>query len=566
MIVILIQSFLWHNPPPIKLFQHVAQAISFLHANTEVSNDCTAILTKVITLVASEPDGTNCDFTDTATEACCKDNATTTAADAVKSFCVNVDRMAPSITCGFFSPQNPFHFIDRFYPCLSTSPPFPPEGNLLHIDRNSFDNKLIDVKVWYQIEMQALDSVLSVDVHIQRNEFSRSYISFPVKCHDLPKIVHRKRLVYLAPDRSTKLSIENVINILLDMTSIRSNRKFSMLAVPAAMLADANEFGVAPSFAAVRRGLAMDSMAVARSGHMGCPLTGLDMTDHPKDPKRIKRDQFILSAGPHSSTSLYSRLNLGRFPFPIDAPPNFRQYYHSLMTPGQPECPHSENNTRGIKSTTDPLGHDVAVMKCITIVGTAGTNAAHGEDGVPGIDETEKNIDFPESEQEWHVSQATRDFFAAAEATHKAIAGLTNKPVATHVSGKDDSIEFFKAAPPSLSGSADLQKFCSKYMERCGHVSAGFNMKPVGCSLLFGICEHTMGSLPPHDFAFQHGHFKASVSIFLVFIDYLRPIPIRCIHDLWNLCFFPFSALQYPICIVSPISPVQISILQSMGG
>jgi transketolase N-terminal domain/subunit len=702
--ILIHSSFLWHDRPLIKPFQNVAQTISFLHTNTEVSNDCIAILTKVITLVASEPDGKNCCFTDTATEACCEDSANATAAEAVKSFCVNVDSMAPSITCAFFLPQDPFHFIDGLNPCQITSPPFPPEGNLLHINPNRLG---IAVTVWYQIEMQALDSVLYVHVHVLRNSFSRSNFSFLVKCHNLPKIVHRTILVYLAPDRFTKLCSKNVINSLLDMTSIRSNRTFSMLAVPATMLADANEFSVAPSFA-VRRGLAMDSMAVARSSHMGHPLTGLEMTDHPKDPKWIKRDRLILSVGQHSSTLLYSWY-LGRFPFPIDALQNFRQFYHSLMTPVYPEFPHSEQNTWGMNSTTDPLGQDVAntvglaasakmaatvknagdhniiyrhvyvliegdssfhkgvtskatcfaahkeldkmagyihsednfkryvtygsetfdlnghnlddvvqqqatigsatghkpgkptFMKCITIVGTAGTNAAHGEDGVPGIDKTEKDVDFPETEQEWHVSQVTHDFFAAVlEAKHKAskttnpalaiqldhaihntipiattvpVTGLPNKLAPTHVSGKDDSIEFFKAVPPSISGSADLQESCCEYMHGCGHVGAGFHMNPAGYSLLFGICEHMMGSIP-HGFASQHGRFKnendnvtASVSIFLIFIHYLRPIPIGCFHDLLSSCsFLLFSALQYQICIVSPRSLTPITILQSMGG
>ncbi|KAI2512534.1 Transketolase [Fragilaria crotonensis] len=166
--------------------------------------------------------------------------------------------------------------------------------------------------------------------------------------------------------------------------------KFSMLAVAATMLAGANGFGVAPSFAIRQssalksaavdvdtkaalataaneaRGLAMDSIAAAHSGHMGLPLGaaeigatlyGLEMTYNPKDPKWINRDRFILSAG-HGSMFLYSWLNLAGFDLPIDELKNFRQY-HS-MTPGHPEFPNSEHNTPGIESTTGPLGQGVA--------------------------------------------------------------------------------------------------------------------------------------------------------------------------------------------------------------
>lgn len=54
------------------------------------------------------------------------------------------------------------------------------------------------------------------------------------------------------------------------------------------------------------RGLAMDSIAAAHSGHMGLPLGcgeigavlyGSQMTYNPKDLAWVNRDRFILSAG-----------------------------------------------------------------------------------------------------------------------------------------------------------------------------------------------------------------------------------------------------------------------------
>jgi len=114
------------------------------------------------------------------------------------------------------------------------------------------------------------------------------------------------------------------------------------------------------------RGLAMDSIAAAHSGHMGLPLGaaeigaslyGSQMTYNPKDPTWINRDRFILSAG-HGSMFLYSWLNLAGFDLSIDELKNFRQ--HHSMTPGHPEFPSSEHNTPGIESTTGPLGQGVS--------------------------------------------------------------------------------------------------------------------------------------------------------------------------------------------------------------
>lgn len=114
------------------------------------------------------------------------------------------------------------------------------------------------------------------------------------------------------------------------------------------------------------RGLAMDSIAAAHSGHMGLPLGaaeigaslyGSQMSYNPKDPQWVNRDRFILSAG-HGSMFLYSWLNLAGFDLPIDELKNFRQ--HHSMTPGHPEFPNCEHNTPGIECTTGPLGQGVA--------------------------------------------------------------------------------------------------------------------------------------------------------------------------------------------------------------
>merc|ERR1719201_2383899 len=66
------------------------------------------------------------------------------------------------------------------------------------------------------------------------------------------------------------------------------------------------------------RGLAIDSISKAKSGHMGLPLGcaeigaclyGQLMSYNPEDPSWINRDRFILSAG-HGSMFLYSWLHM----------------------------------------------------------------------------------------------------------------------------------------------------------------------------------------------------------------------------------------------------------------
>jgi len=170
--------------------------------------------------------------------------------------------------------------------------------------------------------------------------------------------------------------------------------KFSMLVIASAALAAGVEgFSSARTFGAVRqatplmmaetvtevdkmaalataaneaRGLAMDSIAAAHSGHMGLPLGcaeigstlyGSQMKYNPKDTTWMNRDRFILSAG-HGSMFLYSWLNLAGFDLSIEELKNFRQ--HHSQTPGHPEFPNSEHSTPGIESTTGPLGAGVA--------------------------------------------------------------------------------------------------------------------------------------------------------------------------------------------------------------
>ncbi len=110
------------------------------------------------------------------------------------------------------------------------------------------------------------------------------------------------------------------------------------------------------------RGLAMDAIQRANSGHPGLPLGMADvavvlwsqfLTHNPADPEWINRDRFFLSAG-HGSMLLYSLLHLSGYDLPLDDLINFRQW--GSRTPGHPEI----HLTPGVETTTGPLGQGLS--------------------------------------------------------------------------------------------------------------------------------------------------------------------------------------------------------------
>jgi transketolase len=111
------------------------------------------------------------------------------------------------------------------------------------------------------------------------------------------------------------------------------------------------------------RGLAMDAVEKAKSGHPGLPMGAADIATvlftqflkfDAADTKWPDRDRFILSAG-HGSMLLYALLYLtGNADMTLDQIKNFRQL--GSLTPGHPENFH----TKGIETTTGPLGQGIA--------------------------------------------------------------------------------------------------------------------------------------------------------------------------------------------------------------
>src|SRR5262245_40040861 len=96
------------------------------------------------------------------------------------------------------------------------------------------------------------------------------------------------------------------------------------------------------------RGLSMDAVQKADSGHPGLPmgcaeigayLWGCVLKYNPKDTHWLNRDRFVLSAG-HGSMWLYSLLHLSGYNLSMEEIKNFRQF-HS-QTPGHPESLETE--------------------------------------------------------------------------------------------------------------------------------------------------------------------------------------------------------------------------------
>jgi transketolase len=110
----------------------------------------------------------------------------------------------------------------------------------------------------------------------------------------------------------------------------------------------------------ITKGIIMDTVRNANSGHTGGPLSSLDFTYilfkeflkfDPDNPNWENRDRFVLSIG-HESALLYAMLTLVGW-LDIEELKNFRQL--GSRTPGHPE----RGLTPGVEATTGPLGQGV---------------------------------------------------------------------------------------------------------------------------------------------------------------------------------------------------------------
>lgn len=115
-------------------------------------------------------------------------------------------------------------------------------------------------------------------------------------------------------------------------------------------------------FANTIRGLSIDAIQKANSGHPGLPMGMAEVATvlwseylrfNPSNPDWYNRDRFVLSGG-HGSMLLYSLLHLTGYALGLDEIKRFRQL--GSITPGHPES----HLTPGVETTTGPLGQGLA--------------------------------------------------------------------------------------------------------------------------------------------------------------------------------------------------------------
>ena len=219
-----------------------------------------------------------------------------------------------------------------------------------------------------------------------------------------------------------------------------------------------------------------------------------------------------------------------------------------------------------VKAKTTKNGKPTIII-AKTIIGKGipqveGTNAAHGEAGVPFQKESRAHLGLPADEL-WHVAPETKKFFAAKKVDLKSsydawmktygawktanpalakdledakakkypsaaevLAAIPEydpkKNVATRQSGSDNLQFVAKLVPQYISGSADLHGSNKNYING-GNNFGNPKIKGksfAGRNFYFGIREHAMGTML-NGMAY-YGLNLASGSTFLVFADYMR--------------------------------------------
>ncbi|NGX28256.1 MAG: Transketolase [Candidatus Anoxychlamydiales bacterium] len=124
---------------------------------------------------------------------------------------------------------------------------------------------------------------------------------------------------------------------------------------------DTKQKEIVQKIAKTIRGLSIEAIEKAKSGHPGLPLGCAELgaylyaevlNHNPKNSNWINRDRFVLSAG-HGSMLLYSALHLAGFKVSLKEIKFFRQL--GSKTPGHPEV----HITDGVEATTGPLGHGI---------------------------------------------------------------------------------------------------------------------------------------------------------------------------------------------------------------
>jgi len=135
------------------------------------------------------------------------------------------------------------------------------------------------------------------------------------------------------------------------------------------------------------RGLSIDGVEKANSGHPGLPMGMADVGTvlfnevlkfNPQNPDWFNRDRFVLSGG-HGSMLIYSLLHLYGYDVSLEDLKQFRQW--KSITPGHPEY----RETPGIETTTGPLGQGLANAVGMALAESI-LAANYNKEGFPVID------------------------------------------------------------------------------------------------------------------------------------------------------------------------------------
>jgi hypothetical protein len=210
---------------PSKPFKSSNLAIAFLEAHIEVVDDCSVEFSPIqIDLDGIDTVAREASYLVTVEDLRC--NAITEMI-----FVLPLDFIAPTISCGFFLPQDPFHVQDvTFDPFSGEIPPFPQTGDLLHIDENNFDDQdLVGVDFFYKIEVSISPiSIFKESIYVR--------ISHPVVSLDSSSRKSERYWMSLLPSRAmswslpSKLKRENLCGLFrLENWASWNRSSFSLL-------------------------------------------------------------------------------------------------------------------------------------------------------------------------------------------------------------------------------------------------------------------------------------------------------------------------------------------------
>jgi len=186
----------------------------------------------------------------------------------------------------------------------------------------------------------------------------------------------------------------------------------------------------------VLKGVILDGIRKANSGHSGGPLSSIDfsfilfseyLNFDPEDPDWFGRDRFVLSAG-HESMLLYTLLFMIGW-LSMDDLKQFRQF--NSKTPGHPEV-----SIPGVEATTGPLGQGVGM----------GIGMAVGEIIFKKICERESGIDTS------FLSHKTYILCGDGDMQEPVVLGASS--LAGHWNLKDITM-FFDSNDAQISGKTD---------------------------------------------------------------------------------------------------------------